>query len=69
MKTQDKGSNPPDQQLEILAGQQLETGIHPDQQVLMFPVSELQDECTLVDENIQEGSTIFLFLRLEPSRS
>jgi ubiquitin C len=60
---------PPDTIAMVKAQIQRETGIHPDQQILMFPFSELQDECTLADENIQDGSTIFLFLWLEPGRS
>jgi hypothetical protein len=48
----------------------LDTGIDPDQQLLMFGDSELQDNLsTLADENIQDGSTVFLFLRLQPERS
>jgi ubiquitin C len=48
----------------------LGTGIFPDQQLLMFGDSELQDNLsTLADENIQDGSIVFLFLRLHLDRS
>ena len=48
----------------------LETGIYPDQQLLMFGDSELQDNLsTLADENIQDGSIVFLFLRMHLDRS
>ena len=60
---------PPDTIAILKAQIQRESGIHPDQQVLAFPFSELQDDCTLADENIQDGSAIFLFMRLEPGRS
>ena len=47
----------------------LETGIYPDQQ-LLFGDSELQDNLsTLADENIQDGSIVFLFLRMHLDRS
>jgi hypothetical protein len=42
-----------------------QTGIHPTVQLLMFAHSELQDHGrTLLDENIQDGSTVCLFLQL-----
>ena len=42
-----------------------ETGIPPDRQLLIFSNSELQDnKRTLLDEDIQEGSTVFLHSQL-----
>jgi len=44
------GLIPPDTIAMLKAQIQRETGIHPHQQILMFPFSELADECTLADE-------------------
>ena len=60
---------PPDTIAMVKAQIQQETGIHPDQQILLFPFAELQDESTLADNNIEDGSRIFLFPRPEPRRS
>jgi hypothetical protein len=47
----------------------LQTGIHPTSPLLIFPFSELQDDCTLLDENIKDGSTVFLFSQLTSTAS
>jgi hypothetical protein len=44
-----------------------ETRIQPCRQLLMNSMTELDDRCTLADENIQNGSTVYLFLRREQS--
>jgi len=61
---------PPDPIAMLKAQIQRETGVYPNQQLLTFVDSELQDDHrTLADENIQDDSIVFLFLRLQPERS
>ena len=47
----------------------LQTGVRPTSQLLIFPFSELQDDCTLLDFNIKDGSEVYLFSQLTSTAS